>query len=63
MKFLDRQILSNLSQDCDSVNSLAPGRFDHSLKFVNFKLISTINILTILCEIAMRWRPQHLTGH
>ena len=34
------------------VNSLAPGRFDYSLKLVNLKLISTINILSIFCEIA-----------
>ena len=26
-------------------NSLAPGEFDYSLKLVNFKLISTVNIL------------------
>ena len=34
-----------------SVNSLAPGKFDYSLKLVNFKLISMINILSIFCEI------------
>ena len=45
------------------VNSLAPGRFDCSLKWVNLKLISTINILSIICEIAIRWMPQHLTDH
>ena len=43
--------------------SLAPGRFDFSLKLVNFKLISTINILSIFCEIAIRWMLQHLTDH
>ena len=43
------------------VNSLAPGGFDYSLKLVNFKLISTINILSIFCEIAIRWMPQHVT--
>ena len=47
----------------DLFNSLAPGGFDHSLKLVNFKLISTINILSIFCEIAIRWMPQHLTDH
>ena len=31
-------------------SSLAPGRFEHSLKLVSFKLISTINILSIFCE-------------
>ena len=45
------------------INSLAPGRFDCSLKFVNFKLISMIDILSIFCEIAIRWVPQHLTDH
>ena len=46
-----------------SFNSLAPGGFDYSLKLVNFKLISTINILSIFCEIAIRWMPQYLTDH
>ena len=45
------------------INSLAPGRFDHSLKLVNFKLISTIPILGIFCEVTIKRRPQHLTGH
>ena len=45
------------------VNSLAPGGFDYSLKLVNFRLISTINILSIFCEFAIRWMPQHLTDH
>ena len=44
-------------------NSLAPGGFDYSLKLVNFKLIFTINILSIFCEIAIRWMPKHLTDH
>ena len=44
------------------VNSLAPGGFDYSLKIVNFKFISKINILSIFCEIAIRRMPQHLTG-
>ena len=46
------------------VNSLAPGGFDYSLQFelVNCKLISTINILGIFREIAIRWMP-HLTDH
>ena len=46
-----------------SINSLAPGKFDHSLKWVNFNLMSTLNILSIFCEIATRWMPQHLTDH
>ena len=33
-------------------NSLAPGRFDSSLKLAQ-----------IFCEIAIRWMPQHLTVH
>ena len=45
------------------INSLALGRFDHSVKVVNFKPISTLNILSIFCNIPIRWRPQHLTGH
>ena len=44
-------------------NSLAPGRFEYSLKLVNFKLISTINVLSIFREISIRWMPQHLTYH
>ena len=44
-------------------NSLAPGGFYYSLKLVNFKLISMINILSIFCEIAIRWMPQHLSDH
>ena len=49
--------------DLWNINSLAPRRFDYSLKLVNFKLIATINILSIFCEIATRWMPQHLTDH
>ena len=44
------------------INSLAPGGFDYSLKLVNFKLISTIDIC-IFCEIDIRWMPQYLTNH
>ena len=44
-------------------NSLAPAGFDYSLKLVNFKLISMMNISSILYEIAIRWMPQHLTDH
>ena len=44
-------------------NLLAPEWFDYSLELVNFKLISTINILSTFCEIANRWMPQHLTDH
>ena len=46
-----------LYEDKHILNSLAPGGFDYSLKLVNFKLISTINVLSIFCEIAVRWMP------
>ena len=36
---------------------------DLTLELVNFKLILTINILSIFCKIAIRWMPQHLTDH
>ena len=45
------------------INSLVPGGFDYSLKLVNSKLISTINISSIFCEITIRGMPQHLTDH
>ena len=48
---------------CKSLNSLPPGGFHYSLKLVNVKLISTINIWSIFCEIAIRWMPQYLTDH
>ena len=47
---------------CD-INSLAPGGFDYSLQLANFKLIPTMNILSISCEIAIRWMTEHLTDH
>ena len=47
---------------CD-FNSWVPGGIDYSLKLVNFKLILTINFISIFCEIALRWMPQHLTDH
>ena len=47
----------------DIFNSLAPGGLDYSLKLGNFMLISTINFLSIFCEIAISWIPQHLTDH
>ena len=39
------------------INSLILGGFGYSLKLVNFKLISMINILSIFSEIAIRWMP------
>ena len=50
--------LIGLEQMLWHVSSLAPGAFDYSLKLVNFKLILTINILSIFCEISIRWMPQ-----
>ena len=44
-------------------NSMAPEGFVYSLNLENFKLISTINISSIFCEIAIRWMSQHLTDH
>ena len=44
-------------------NSLVAGGLGYSLKLINFKLISTINILRIVCEIAIMCKPQHLTNH
>ena len=46
-----------------TVNLLAPGGFDYSNKFENFKLISVINILSKFCEIAIGWMSQILTDH
>ena len=51
------------SWDFLGLNSLAPGGFDYSLKSVNFKLISMINIWSTFCEIAIRWIPQYLSDH
>ena len=48
---------------CNLLNSLAPEAFDYSLRFVNFKLISMMNILSIFCEIAIGWMSQNLTDH
>ena len=47
----------------NKINSLAPGGFDYSLKLANFKLISTINVWSIFCEIAIRWMPQPVNDH
>ena len=49
---------SELTDACICLqDSFTPGGFDYSLKLVNFKLISTINILSIFCEIDIRWIP------
>ena len=44
-----------------TLTQLAPGRCGCYLKKVIFKLISRINILSILCEIVLSWMPQDLT--
>ena len=44
-------------------NSLVAGGLDYSLKLINFKLITMINILSIFCEIAIMCMSQHLTNH
>ena len=44
------------------LNSLASGRCDCNFKFVIFKLIPWIDILSISCEIAIRWMPLDLPG-
>ena len=44
-----------------SFNSLAPGRCRCNLQLIIFKLISMINILSISCEITLRWMPQNFT--
>ena len=43
------------------VNSLTPVVLDYSIKLVDFKLISTIIIRSIFCEMAIRWMLQYLT--
>ena len=54
---------TNMATGSSWINSVAPGGFDYSRKWVNFKLISTINILSTFCEIVIRRMPQHLTDH
>ena len=51
-----------MCQSVSNFNSLAPGGYDYTIKLVNFKVISMINILSIFCEIALRWMPQNLTN-
>ena len=43
------------------INSLAPEKCGCNLKLVVFKLISTLDIFSIPCEIALGWMPQGLT--
>ena len=44
-----------------SLNSLAPGRCDFAFKLIIFKLISRIDVLSISCEIALRWMSGNLS--
>ena len=60
MNFDEQKIKSSeLKEGVWWINSLAPGGFDYSLRLVNFKPISMINILSISCEIVIRWIPHH----
>ena len=43
------------------LNLLVPGRCRCNLKLVIFKLMSRVDILSISCEIALRWMPQDIT--
>ena len=43
------------------VAPLAPGKFSFNLNLVIFKLISSKDILSISCEIALKCMPQDLT--
>ena len=55
---------ANLASDTDTaLTHWSLGGFDYTLKFVIFKLISTINILIIFCEIAISLMPQRPTDH
>ena len=55
------KLTSVMSQLGWSVNSLATGRYSCNFEWVIFKLISSIDIFSIICEIALRWMPQDLT--
>ena len=45
----------------DPVKSLTLGKCGCNFQKVTFKLISRMYILSIFCEIALRWNPQDLT--
>ena len=49
---------TNLSCHQYMINSLVPGRCGCNLKLVIFKLTARVDILSISCEIALRWMPQ-----
>ena len=62
-KALDRDNLNSLTPERwgSNFNSLTPGTYSCSLNLVIFKLISTIDIMSISCEITVRWMPRNLT--
>ena len=39
------------------INSLTPGRCSCNLKLIIFKLMSRIDVLSLSCEIVLRWMP------
>ena len=45
------------------MHSLNPEKWGCNFKWVIFKLISRITILSISCVIALMWMPQHLPDH
>ena len=53
-----------MEKSCPSIgnfNSLVPDRCGCNLKLGIFKFTSKVNILSISCEIALRWMPQEFT--
>ena len=47
----------------DLVNSLISGRYGCNLKFKIIELIARIVILSISCEIALRWKPLGISSN
>ena len=45
----------------NSINSLAPGKFEWNFRHVIFKQILVIDDWGISCEIALSWKPHDLT--
>ena len=44
-----------------SVNSLAPGRFEWKFRYLIFQIISVTDVWVIFCELAFRWMSLDLT--
>ena len=57
----DDPILWCIYASPQSVDLLAPGRFERNLRKVIFKLILMIGGWGIFCKIALRWMPMDLT--